>query len=204
MRNALATAMFEAWWTPLSRFGVIHGDPHLGNYTVFARDGAPAGINLLDFGCIRIFPPSFVGGVVDLYRALIDGDDDSSSTPTSLGLPAAHPRSDRDAQHLGALHLRPAARRSRAHHGRRREAAAYGRREAFQVHRRSSERPGHDPARIRLHGPRRHRPRRRVPAPGRRTQLAPTVQRGDGGVLDEALAKRQAEALAAAGLAETH
>ena len=48
IRNALATAMFTAWWFPFSRFGVIHGDPHLGNYTVFARDGAPAGINLLD------------------------------------------------------------------------------------------------------------------------------------------------------------
>ena len=60
VRNALATAMFTAWWFPFSRFGVIHGDPHLGNYTVFARDGAPAGINLLDYGCIRIFPPKFV------------------------------------------------------------------------------------------------------------------------------------------------
>ena len=28
----------------------------------------PGGINLLDYGCIRIFPPKFVGGVVDLYR----------------------------------------------------------------------------------------------------------------------------------------
>ena len=27
--------MFTAWWFPFSRFGVIHGDPHLGNYTVF-------------------------------------------------------------------------------------------------------------------------------------------------------------------------
>ena len=35
VRNALATAMFTAWWFPFSRFGVIHGDPHLGNYTVF-------------------------------------------------------------------------------------------------------------------------------------------------------------------------
>src|SRR5437660_2936793 len=35
-RNRLATAMFTAWWFPFSRFGVIHGDPHLGNYTVFA------------------------------------------------------------------------------------------------------------------------------------------------------------------------
>jgi len=77
LRNNLATAMFAAWWFPFSRFGVIHGDPHLGNYTVFDDgDGKPAGINLLDYGCIRIFPPSFVGGVVDLYRGLLDGDDD--------------------------------------------------------------------------------------------------------------------------------
>ena len=55
VRNTLATAMFTAWWFPFSRFGVIHGDPHLGNYTVFARGGEPAGINLLDYGCIRIF-----------------------------------------------------------------------------------------------------------------------------------------------------
>ena len=75
-RNVLATAMFTAWWFPFSRFGVIHGDPHLGNYTVFARDGAPAGINLLDYGCIRIFPPKFVQGVVDLYHGLLRGNDD--------------------------------------------------------------------------------------------------------------------------------
>jgi predicted unusual protein kinase regulating ubiquinone biosynthesis (AarF/ABC1/UbiB family) len=74
-RNALATAMFTAWWFPFSRFGVIHGDPHLGNYTVFERDGAAAGINLLDYGCVRIFPPTFVRGVVDLYHGLQRGDD---------------------------------------------------------------------------------------------------------------------------------
>ena len=72
VRNRLAKAMFTAWWLPFSRFGVIHGDPHLGNYTVFED---AQGINLLDYGCIRIFPPSFVGGVVDLYRGLLHGDD---------------------------------------------------------------------------------------------------------------------------------
>ena len=75
-RNALARAMFTAWWFPFSRFGVIHGDPHLGNYSVFKRDGAPAGINLLDYGCIRIFAPKFVQGVVDLYHGLLRGKDD--------------------------------------------------------------------------------------------------------------------------------
>jgi predicted unusual protein kinase regulating ubiquinone biosynthesis (AarF/ABC1/UbiB family) len=76
VRNTLATAMFTAWWFPFSRFGVIHGDPHLGNYTVFARGKEAAGINLLDYGCIRIFAPKFVGGVVDLYHGLLKGDDD--------------------------------------------------------------------------------------------------------------------------------
>jgi predicted unusual protein kinase regulating ubiquinone biosynthesis (AarF/ABC1/UbiB family) len=75
IRNALATAMFKAWWYPFSRYGVIHGDPHLGNYTAFYADGEPRGINLLDYGCIRIFPPAFVGGVVDLYHGLRTGDD---------------------------------------------------------------------------------------------------------------------------------
>jgi predicted unusual protein kinase regulating ubiquinone biosynthesis (AarF/ABC1/UbiB family) len=85
VRNALATAMFTAWWFPFSRFGVIHGDPHLGNYTVFdarvegrprKNVSEPAGINLLDYGCIRIFPPPFVQGVVDLYHGLLRGNDD--------------------------------------------------------------------------------------------------------------------------------
>ncbi|MEI8146243.1 MAG: AarF/UbiB family protein [Alphaproteobacteria bacterium] len=74
IRNRLATAMFRDWWHPFAHVGVIHGDPHLGNYTVFDEDGEPGGINLLDYGCIRIFPPRFVGGVVELYQGLKDGD----------------------------------------------------------------------------------------------------------------------------------
>ena len=73
VRNELALAMFRAWYVPFYEYGVIHGDPHLGNYTV--REDQ-ASINLLDFGCIRVFPPSFVQGVIDLYRALRDDDMD--------------------------------------------------------------------------------------------------------------------------------
>ena len=72
VRNQIGAAMFRAWWQPFSQFGVIHGDPHLGNYTVF---GDGEGINLLDYGCVRIFPPRFVGGVVDLYQGLMRGDE---------------------------------------------------------------------------------------------------------------------------------
>jgi len=63
--------MFRAWYVPLYMYGVIHGDPHLGNYTV--RDDFT--VNLLDFGCVRIFKPSFIRAVIDLYKALRDEDE---------------------------------------------------------------------------------------------------------------------------------
>jgi predicted unusual protein kinase regulating ubiquinone biosynthesis (AarF/ABC1/UbiB family) len=71
-RDRLALNMFRAWYKPFYDYGVIHGDPHLGNYT--ARPDLD--LNLLDFGCIRIFPPTFVKGVIDLYWALVRGDRD--------------------------------------------------------------------------------------------------------------------------------
>lgn len=75
-RNLLATHMFNAWWLPFCRHGVIHGDPHLGNYSASLDDeGRPKGLNLLDYGCIRIFPTKFVQGVVDLYHGLRTGEE---------------------------------------------------------------------------------------------------------------------------------
>src|SRR3984957_2511654 len=43
--NAIAMALFEAWWRPFSRYGVIHGDPHLGNYSVIGQGDDVAGVN---------------------------------------------------------------------------------------------------------------------------------------------------------------
>ncbi len=70
LRNRIAYNMFRAWYVPFYFYGVIHGDPHLGNYTI-RPDGS---VNLLDFGCIRIFGASFVQGVIDLYHALMNDD----------------------------------------------------------------------------------------------------------------------------------
>jgi len=66
-REAVAKNMFRAWYVPFYYYGVIHGDPHLGNYTVNRADGS---VNLYDFGCIRVFTPRFVRAVIDLYHAL--------------------------------------------------------------------------------------------------------------------------------------
>ena len=188
IRNALATAMFTAWWFPFSRFGVIHGDPHLGNYTVFARDGAPAGINLLDYGCIRIFPPkdNFVRGVVDLYHGLLRGDDDlvvhayetwgfrrlSRDLIDTLNIWARFiygPLLDDRVRSI-AYGVKP---------------SEYGRREAFRAASGAqAERPGDGAARIRVHGSRRDRARRRVPAPARRAEFLSSVQRSHRAVHD--------------------
>jgi predicted unusual protein kinase regulating ubiquinone biosynthesis (AarF/ABC1/UbiB family) len=73
-RNAIGAALHAAWWTPLCRYGVIHGDAHLGNYTV--RNDC--GINLFDFGCVRVYEAEAVAGFVDLYRALKAGDEDAA------------------------------------------------------------------------------------------------------------------------------
>ena len=70
-RNAIAEALFRAWYVPFYRYGVIHGDPHMGNYQV-RPDGS---VNLLDFGAIRVFNPIFVRGVIDLFEAVRDNDD---------------------------------------------------------------------------------------------------------------------------------
>jgi len=74
IRNILAKNMFYAWYKPFYEYGVIHGDPHLGNYSV-QKDYS---INLYDFGCMRIFDGKFIKGVIDLYFALQSKDNDKA------------------------------------------------------------------------------------------------------------------------------
>lgn len=71
-RNEIAKTMFHAWYKPLYVYGIIHGDPHLGNYS-FRADNS---VNLMDFGCVRIFHATFIQGVIDLYYALLEGDEE--------------------------------------------------------------------------------------------------------------------------------
>ncbi len=70
IKNTLAKNMFYAWYKPFYEYGIIHGDPHLGNYTI-QKD---LSINLFDFGCMRIFKGKFIQGVIDLYFALEKND----------------------------------------------------------------------------------------------------------------------------------
>ena len=70
-RNKIAKNMFMSWYYPFYKYGIIHGDPHLGNYSI-QKDYS---INLYDFGCMRIFNGKFIKGVIDLYFALQNKDE---------------------------------------------------------------------------------------------------------------------------------
>ena len=70
IRNTIAKNMFYTWYKPFYEYGIIHGDPHLGNYSICPNFT----INLFDFGCMRIFNGKFIEGVIELYFALQKND----------------------------------------------------------------------------------------------------------------------------------
>lgn len=53
---------------------LFDGDPHLGNYTIQSNHT----VNLFDYGCMRIFEGKFIQGVIDLYYALQNNDDEKA------------------------------------------------------------------------------------------------------------------------------
>ena len=174
--------LFRAWYWPLHHYGVIHGDPHLGNYQVRPKDeNNDLTLNLLDFGCIRVFPPRFIGGVVDLFHAIERGDQalavDAFERWGFVGLS----REIIDTLLIWATFLygpllddrvRPIDDQGRP--------ADYGRETAQKVHRRLKELGTVTvPVGVRLHGPRRDWTGRGVHASEGGAQLAPAVQRDD-------------------------
>ncbi len=72
LRNKVSKSLFKVWYYPLYQYGILHGDPHLGNYSWSEQEK----LNLLDFGCIRVFKATFIQGVLDLYRALQTQDEE--------------------------------------------------------------------------------------------------------------------------------
>lgn len=64
-RNDICKLLFEAWYKPFYHHGIIHGDPHPGNYKLRENQ-----LVLLDLGCVRYFNADFVGGVITLYQGL--------------------------------------------------------------------------------------------------------------------------------------
>jgi predicted unusual protein kinase regulating ubiquinone biosynthesis (AarF/ABC1/UbiB family) len=66
VRNQIAQTLFQAWYEPLYTYGMMHGDPHLGNYAIDHQQN----LILYDFGCVRMFNPMFIQGIIHLYEAV--------------------------------------------------------------------------------------------------------------------------------------
>ena len=159
-------------------YGVIHGDPHLGNYTV-RPDGS---VNLMDFGCVRIFPPRFVRGSIELYRALMTDDQDRAVaayedwgfTGLSREMIAVL---NRWAAFLYGLLMDDRPRRLTEG-----MADGHGREMAQNVFGELRRMGSVAAARVRVHGPRRHRAGCGVHSSARLDQLASPVREHDRGL----------------------
>jgi predicted unusual protein kinase regulating ubiquinone biosynthesis (AarF/ABC1/UbiB family) len=71
-RHARARILSELFWTMECDLGVLHADPHPGNF-LFLDDGR---IGLLDFGCMKRFDDAFLRGYVRLMRRILARDDE--------------------------------------------------------------------------------------------------------------------------------
>ena len=90
----IARNMFRAWYVPFYDYGVIHGDPHLGNYT------GPGGgaLNLLDFGAIRIFQAPSSAASSTCIEAVRGDEWRGHHAYESWGFPDLGAREDRGAE----------------------------------------------------------------------------------------------------------
>ena len=70
LKDRVMLKLYDLTWQQLLGFGIVHVDPHPGNYLVTHHPR----IGILDFGCIRVLPPEIRQAYQDLNRALLEDD----------------------------------------------------------------------------------------------------------------------------------
>ena len=71
LKDWVGVKLFRLLWRQLLEFGVLHADPHPGNYLVTHHPR----IGILDFGSVRVFEPEVRLGYLRMSRGLLAGDD---------------------------------------------------------------------------------------------------------------------------------
>ena len=64
------TRLSDAFWYQMLRGGMLHADPHPGNYRILP-DGR---LGILDFGCVKVFNEGFLTAFADMVRHRMEGD----------------------------------------------------------------------------------------------------------------------------------
>lgn len=82
-RTRLSESLLKLLLVSCLQWGVIHGDPHTGNYRFSIEGGRPV-IGLLDFGCVKDIEPSAAEALAEFIQDAIDGNiGESASRPIS-------------------------------------------------------------------------------------------------------------------------
>jgi predicted unusual protein kinase regulating ubiquinone biosynthesis (AarF/ABC1/UbiB family) len=71
LKDWVMLKLYDITWQQLLSFGIVHVDPHPGNYLVTHHPR----LGILDFGCIRILSPDLREAYRDLNRAMLEDDD---------------------------------------------------------------------------------------------------------------------------------
>ncbi len=131
LRNRIAYNMFRAWYVPFYEYGVIHGDPHLGNYTDAAeRRRQPARFRLHPHLRAEIRE----GRDRSLFRAAQRRSRPGGLGLRELGLQGPVARGDRRPQPLGRISSMARCWRTRTRKIQDAETGVYGREVAEGVH----------------------------------------------------------------------
>ena len=77
-RAALSASLVELFFTGVFAWGLLHADPHPGNYRFLHIDGRPT-VGLLDFGCVKHVPPPIQAAIRGLVDDALTGTPDADS-----------------------------------------------------------------------------------------------------------------------------
>ena len=77
-RAALSASLVEVFCQGAFEWGLLHADPHPGNYRFLHVNGRPT-VGLLDFGCVKHVPPAIQAGMRGLVDDALTGTPDAAS-----------------------------------------------------------------------------------------------------------------------------
>ncbi|GAA1847061.1 AarF/ABC1/UbiB kinase family protein [Pseudonocardia ailaonensis] len=99
-RDRWATTIVEAMFSSPARLGMLHADPHPGNFLVL-RDGRLA---MIDFGAVAALPDGFPPALAGLFTHLARGDADAMmALLRAEGFAGADVRAEEVLRYVGAL-----------------------------------------------------------------------------------------------------